>query len=38
MIIGTWISVIVLGPGAAIVFIWFLSDLRKIFSTADKPR
>lgn len=25
-----WISAIILGPGALIVFIWFLLDLRRI--------
>lgn len=30
--IGTWISVAVLGPGALAVFIWFLIDLRRMFS------
>lgn len=22
----TWLSVVILGPGAAVVFIWFLAD------------
>lgn len=28
--IGTWAAVIILGPGALAVFIWFLADLKKI--------
>ena len=28
--IATWASVIVLGPGALAVFIWFLRDLRRL--------
>lgn len=27
----TWLSVIVLGPGSAAIFVWFLYDLRQIF-------
>lgn len=27
---GTWLSLLILGPGAAGIFIWFLADLRKI--------
>lgn len=27
----TWLSVIVLGPGSAAIFVWFLCDLCKIF-------
>ena len=30
MILATWISVILLGPGALAVFIWFLADLKNI--------
>lgn len=30
MRIATWLSVIVLGPGAVAIFIWFLSDLKRI--------
>jgi hypothetical protein len=29
--VGTWLSVIVLGPGSIAVFIWFLIDLRRMF-------
>ena len=29
--LGTWAAVIILGPGAAGIFIWFLIDLRRIF-------
>ena len=30
MKIATWLSVIVLGLGALAIFIWFLSDLKRI--------
>jgi hypothetical protein len=30
MQIATWLSVIILGPGAVAIFIWFLLDLRRI--------
>ena len=35
----TWISVIILGPGALTVFIWFLIDMRRMIdsSAPDKP-
>jgi hypothetical protein len=26
----TWLSIIVLGPGAVAVFVWFLVDLRRV--------
>lgn len=26
----TWLAVMILGPGAVLVFIWFLADLLKI--------
>lgn len=26
----TWLSVIVLGPGALAIFVWFLLDVRKM--------
>ena len=26
----TWLSVIVLGPGAVAIFVWFLLDLKRI--------
>lgn len=28
--LATWLAVIILGPGALAVFIWFLLDLRRI--------
>jgi hypothetical protein len=31
MEIVTWLSVIVLGPGAVAVFVWFLVDVKQIF-------
>jgi len=30
MQIATWLSVIILGPGAVAIFIWFLFDLKRI--------
>jgi hypothetical protein len=30
MQLATWLSVIVLGPGAVAIFIWFLLDLKRI--------
>lgn len=27
----TWLAVIVLGPGALAIFLWFLFDLKRIF-------
>ena len=30
MQLATWLSVIVLGPGAVGIFIWFLVDLKRI--------
>lgn len=30
MKIATWLSVVVLGPGAVALFIWFLLDLKRI--------
>jgi len=29
MELATWLSVIVLGPGAVAIFVWFLLDMRK---------
>jgi hypothetical protein len=29
MTLATWIAILVLGPGALAVFVWFLVDLRK---------
>jgi hypothetical protein len=26
----TWLSVIILGPGAVAIFLWFLWDLKRI--------
>jgi hypothetical protein len=34
----TWLSVAILGPGALAVFVWFLFDLRKIFSHPPESR
>jgi hypothetical protein len=30
MQIVTWLSVIILGPGAVAIFVWFLLDLKRI--------
>jgi hypothetical protein len=30
MQIATWLSVIILGPGAVAIFVWFLLDLKRI--------
>jgi hypothetical protein len=30
MEIVTWLSVLVLGPGSVAIFIWFLTDLKRI--------
>jgi hypothetical protein len=27
----TWLSVIILGPGSIVVFVWFLLDVKRIF-------
>lgn len=38
MKLATWISVLVLGPGALAIFVWFLVDLVRTFrSPADTP-
>ncbi len=29
MTLATWIAILVLGPGALAVFVWFLLDLRE---------
>lgn len=31
MALGTWIAVIVLGPGSLGVFVWFIFDVRRMF-------
>ncbi len=31
MLWATWLAVIILGPGAVLVFLWFLLDLRRIW-------
>lgn len=35
MEIATWLSVLILGPGAVAVFLWFLADLKRIFSRPE---
>lgn len=35
MKIATWLSVIVLGPGAIALFVWFLFDLKRILRRGD---
>ena len=34
----TWISVAVLGPGALIIFVFFLRDLKAIWRTLSRNR
>jgi hypothetical protein len=36
MAAGTWIAIVVLGPGALAIFVWFLADLREMLR--DKPK
>ncbi len=31
MLWATWLAVVILGPGAMAVFLWFLFDLRRIW-------
>lgn len=31
----TWLAVLVLGPGSAAIFLWFLLTLRQIFRRND---
>jgi hypothetical protein len=35
--LGTWVSVIVLGPGSLLVFIWFAADLRSMLRRGSTP-
>jgi hypothetical protein len=30
MELATWLSVLVLGPGSVLIFVWFLVDLKRI--------
>lgn len=32
----TWAAILVLGPGALLVFAWFLRDLRGLLGGADE--
>jgi hypothetical protein len=32
----TWLSVLVLGPGSAAIFLWFLVDLKRIFPPNER--
>ncbi|HWO41061.1 MAG TPA: hypothetical protein VNO43_04585 [Candidatus Eisenbacteria bacterium] len=34
--IGTWLSVIILGPGALFVFLFFLRDARRMLRELEK--
>jgi len=34
--IGTWLSVVILGPGALLVFLFFLLDARRILRELEK--
>jgi hypothetical protein len=31
MEVGTWLSVVILGPGAIVIFIWFLWDFARMW-------
>ena len=31
----TWLAIAVLGPGALLVFVWFLADLRHLLGDED---
>jgi hypothetical protein len=33
MKLATWLSVLILGPGAVAVFAWFLADVKRIFGS-----
>jgi hypothetical protein len=37
MILGTWLTVAVLGPGATLVMLWFLLDLRRRAKDGGDP-
>jgi len=38
MEIGTWLSVLILGPGSLAIFAWFLGDLKEIMATQKSRR
>lgn len=38
MELGTWLSVVILGPGAVAVFVWFLVDLKKVLPPRDDAK
>ena len=38
MALVTWLSVLILGPGSLAIFLWFLLDLKRVFSEAESTR
>jgi len=32
----TWLAILVLGPGSLVVFVWFLRDVRRLFSSGRR--
>ncbi len=38
MELATWLSIIVLGPGAIAIFVWFLLDVKRIFHGDARPK
>ena len=38
MEIGTWLAVIILGPGSLGIFIWFLTDLKSVMAPPPRSR
>lgn len=36
MEVATWLTVLVLGPGAVGIFLWFLKDLKRILRTRGR--
>jgi hypothetical protein len=36
--IGTWLAVLILGPGALVIFFLFLRDIRRMLRELDKPK
>ena len=32
----TWLSIVILGPGAVLIFLWFLKDVKDLLKTLGK--
>ena len=32
----TWVSIVILGPGAVAIFLWFLKDVKDLLKTLRK--